>query len=109
MFFYVLILEIIRLGGTNIIKGLRDILIEEQARLENIINTVDGRLKHAPEGSLRLSKSHNHIQYYCCSEENKLGIYIAKDNIDLACMLAQKSYDKKVLNLVKKGYLRLAG
>ena len=83
----------------NIIKGLKDILIEEQTRLENIISTVEGRLKHAPEGNLRVSKSHNSIQYYCCDEENKLGCYILKKDFDLACKLAQKSYDKKALEI----------
>ena len=68
-------------------------------RLETIINDLKARLKHAPQGSLRLSKSHNHIQYYCCDEENKSGHYIPKDEFDLACKLAQKSYDKKALEL----------
>lgn len=77
-------------------------MIEEQARLENIINTVDARLKYAPKGNLRLSKSHNYIQYYCCNEENKSECYISKKDFDLACKLAQKSYDKKVLELVEK-------
>ena len=102
MNFYVLTSEKSRLGGTNIIKGLRDILIEEQTRLENIINTVNNRLKLAPQGNLRISKSNNHVQYYSCNEDNKSGSYISKKDFDLACKLAQKSYDKKVLELVKK-------
>ena len=27
------------------------------------------RLEQAPEGRLRLSRSHNHLQYYCCTDE----------------------------------------
>ena len=92
----------IRIRRYSIIKGLRNILLEEQARLETIIDDVKTRLKHAPQGSLRLSKSHNHIQYYCCDEENKSGHYIPKDEFDLACKLAQKSYDKKALELAEK-------
>ena len=42
-------------------KGLRNLLLEEQFRLENTINKVKDRLDLAPEGSLRLSKSHNHV------------------------------------------------
>ena len=83
-------------------KGLRNLLLEEQIRLENTINKVKDRLDLAPEGSLRLSKSHNHVQYYCCKEENKSGTYISKNNFDLARKLAQKSYDKKVLELAEK-------
>ena len=56
-------------------RGLRDLLLEEQFRLENTINKVKDRLKQAPEGNLRLSKSHNHVQYYCCKEENKTETY----------------------------------
>ncbi len=82
--------------------GLRDLLQEEQLRLEKIIKQVKNRLNLAPEGSLRLSKSHNNIQYYCCKEENKSGDYISKNNFDLARKLAQKSYDKKVLELAEK-------
>lgn len=93
---------IFKLGGTNIMKGLRNLLLEEQFRLENTINKVKDRLDLAPEGSLRLSKSHNHVQYYCCKEENKSGNYISKNNFDLAHKLAQKSYDKKVLELAEK-------
>ena len=58
-------------------NGLRNLLLKEQLRLENIINKVKARLETAPKGSLRLSKSHNHIQYYWCKEENKTGYYIS--------------------------------
>lgn len=97
-----LYIYIFKLGGTNIMKGLKNLLLEEQFRLENTINKVKDRLDLAPEGSLRLSKSHNHVQYYCCKEENKSGNYISKNNFDLARKLAQKSYDKKVLELAEK-------
>ena len=98
----VLIIYFFRFGGTNIMNGLRDLLLKEQLRLENIISKVKDRLKMAPEGSLRLSKSNNHIQYYWCKEENKTGYYISKNNIEVARKLAQKSYDKKVLELAEK-------
>ena len=80
-------------------KGLKNLLLQEQFRLENIIEKTKTRLDQAPEGRLRLSKSHNHIQYYCCTEEKKSGTYISKENEELAKRLAQKSYDEKVLQL----------
>jgi hypothetical protein len=80
-------------------KGLRNLLLEEQFRLENIIKETKTRLGQAPEGRLRLLKSHNQVQYYCCTEENKSGNYIPKEKIYLAKGLAQKSYDEKVLQL----------
>lgn len=60
------------------------------------------RLEQAPEGRLRLSRSHNHLQYYCCTDENRSGSYIARENIELAKKLAQKAYDEKVLQLAEK-------
>lgn len=83
-------------------KGLRNLLLEEQFRLENIVKTTKTRLDNAPEGRLRLSKSHNQVQYYCCTEEKKSGDYILKDNRLLAKQLAQKSYDEKILHMAEK-------
>lgn len=83
-------------------KDLRKALLTEQFRLEKIVKEASGRLKKAPSGRLRLSKSHNHVQYYCCTEEKKLGVYIPKENAALAQQLAQKSYDEKVLQLAEK-------
>lgn len=80
-------------------KGLKNLLLKEQFRLENIIKETKERLALAPEGRLRLSKSHNHIQYYCCTEEKKSGDYIPKGMVQLANKLAQKAYDEKILQL----------
>lgn len=77
-------------------------LLAEQRRLENIVQQVNERLKNAPEGSLRLSKTQNYSQYYHCTEENKRGSYISKENEELVQKLAQKSYDEKVLRCVEK-------
>lgn len=83
-------------------KGLRNLLLAEQHKLENIINTTKARLDAAPGGSLRLSKSHGYVQYYCYEDEMRGGNYITKENITLAQQLAQKSYDEKVLRLAEK-------
>jgi len=82
-------------------------LLAEKDRLEKIIKNASERLLDAPEGRLRLSKSQNHLQYYQCTEEKKRGIYIAKDNGELAQKLAQKSYDEKVLQLAEKRYSQI--
>ena len=88
-------------------KGLRNLLLKEQLRLERVIKEVTARLDKAPEGRLRLSKSHNYIQYYCCSEEKKSGDYISKEHAELAQQLAQKAYDQKVLKLAKKRFSQI--
>ena len=63
---------------------------------------MNSRLKDAPKGTLRMSKSHNKQQYYWCTEKKKAGIYINKNNIEMARKLAQKTYDEKVLRLAEK-------
>lgn len=83
-------------------KKLKELLLEEQQRLENITKVTKERLKDAPTGALRISKSHNTLQYYRCTEKKKSGIYINKNNIETAQQLAQKAYEEKVLKLAEK-------
>lgn len=85
-------------------QGLREILIQEQKRLEKIRRETEERLKNVPEGTLRISKSNNHIQYYHCKEgcTQKNGTYLHKSQEKLVRSLAQKNYDEKVLRLVEK-------
>lgn len=83
-------------------KGLKQLLLDEQKRLEKIVTETKGRLKDAPAGTLRMSKSHNTLQYYRCTNTKKSGTYINRNNIELARKLAQKSYDEKVLKLAEK-------
>ncbi len=84
--------------------GLKKKLTEEEERLRMIEKKLTARLKNAPEGTLRISKSNNRIQYYHCQEGDirKNGKYIKKSEEELACSLARKSYDEKVLRLVKR-------
>ena len=81
---------------------LKKLLLEEQFRLEKVIKETKASLENVPEGRLRLSKSHNHVQYYCCTEVKKSGEYIPKENLELAKKLAQKTYDYKILQLAEK-------
>lgn len=83
-------------------KGIKELLFEEQKRFEKIIKKTKNQLKDAPEGTLRMSKSHNTLQYYRCTDDKKSGTYINRDNIDMARKLAQKAYDEKVLKLAEK-------
>ncbi len=83
-------------------QGLKCILLKEQQRLEYIIETAKIRLKEAPEGTLRLSKSHDCIQYYHGTGGSKRGTYIEAGNKELPRKLAQKSYDEKVIRLAEK-------
>ena len=83
-------------------KRLKELLLGERKRLENIIKIEQRRLIDKPEGTLRLSKSKEYMQYYYCTEENKQGKYIGKGNEEWIRILAQKSYDEKILQLADK-------
>ena len=87
-------------------KGLKRMLLEEQKRLEQIIQTTKASLKDAPEGTLRVSKHRKYTQYYHRTDENKQiqnnGKYIKKNEQELVWKLAQKAYDEKVLTCVEK-------
>ena len=61
-------------------KGLKELLLKEEERLKEIVNKTKMRLEDVPEGSLRISKSNAHFQFYHCTDENKVGKYIAKGN-----------------------------
>lgn len=84
--------------------GLREKLIEEQTRLEKIECKIREQLIHVPEGTLRISKSNNYVQYYHCKEGyiQKNGKYLHSSEADLVHQLAQKSYNEKVLRLVER-------
>lgn len=53
-------------------KGLKELLLHEQERLETIIKKTKISLKDAPTGTLKLSRSHNKLQYYRCTDEKIL-------------------------------------
>lgn len=83
--------------------SLRERLLQEQHRLEKILQKTTEQLKDVPQGTLRLSSSKKWVQYYHCTPgEGKKGKYIPKINQKLICGLAQKSYDEKILKLAEK-------
>lgn len=84
------------------LRGLKNLLLAEQSRLEEILTATKKQLNNAPKGTLRLSQSNTYLQFYHCTEENKLGKYITKGNDELIQKLAQKSYDDRVLRLAEK-------
>lgn len=79
-----------------------ELLFKEEQRLKKIVEVTKNRLTEVPEGTLRMSKSHNKLQYYRCTKEKRLGFYISKENMELVRQLAQKTYDEKVLKVAEK-------
>ena len=76
----------------NELKTLKD-------SIENRITMINDRIKKAPYGSLRVSNKANRYQYYhmTASGDNH-GKYISKKDSVFAIQLAQKDYDKKLLD-----------
>ncbi|MDD7024769.1 MAG: hypothetical protein PUI37_07915, partial [Oscillospiraceae bacterium] len=84
-------------------RGLKQMLLQEQKYLEDIVNKAKTGLPAAPEGHLRISRDKNKIRYYHCTEDN-IGIYIPKSDKSLPQKLAQKTYN---LSVIKKAESRL--
>ena len=57
-------LKNLKMKGISDMNGLKNKLLEEQNRLEEMIKFQKEQLKNVPEGSLRLSKSHGKFQFY---------------------------------------------
>ena len=83
--------------------GLRKMLLEEQRRLEKILEKANEQLLSAPEGTVRISNSNGHTQFYLCNKEsNQCGSYISKTDSELVRQLGQKSYARKIHQISEK-------
>ena len=89
-------------------ETLKELLLKEQERLEQILEKAKVRLKDAPQGKLRLSSCRENVQYYHCTQgARKNGSYIPKEQMELIRRLAQKSYDEKIIRLADKRLSRV--
>ena len=87
---------------------LKEILLQEQERLENILRRTEEGLRNPPQGTLRISFSGKWVQYYhCIPGERENGDYIPQTNKELIQKLAQKTYDEKILKLAEKRLLQI--
>ena len=84
-------------------ETLRELLEKRKTSLEKLVERKTRALKKAPEGTLRCTKSLGYIRYYRVTPESGAnGKYINKSDFRLACALAQKEYDQKVLSIAKR-------
>ena len=88
-------------------KGLKNMLLAEQARLEAIIAKVQNEKQNLPDGRLRVSVDKGYIRYYHCLESEKAEAYIRRDKMELAKGLAQKGYNEKILKLAEKRWAQI--
>ena len=70
--------------------------------IEKRIKKISKRLEKAPEGSLRVSKTHGKPQFYIKTELYQPGKYIHRKDRPLAARLAQKDYDNKLLKVLEE-------
>lgn len=87
-------------------KGIENMLKEEEERLQKIQSAVRLRLSTAPEGTLRISSTGKYPQFMLCTDENqqtkRQGKYIKKCEEDTIKALAQKAYDKRLERIVTR-------
>ena len=77
-------------------NGLRELLLQEQKRLQSIIAKTNDNMISTPEGRLRISVDHGVTRFYQCIYD-RYGEYIPRENIQLPRQLAQKAYNETVL------------
>ncbi len=88
-------------------------LLLEKAKIRRkelaaIIVNVEKQLKAPPKGNLCVSKSHNTFQYYMAPEGNpNKRFYLNKKKRSLATGIAQRDYNKKLLETLKANILAL--
>lgn len=89
---------------TEMLMDLRD----EYRRLWKILKN---KKPSALDGHLVIARSRKTPQYFHCFRDPKTGreqrVYLRLEKRNLACLLAQKSYDKKAKSLVEKRLRRL--
>lgn len=87
----------------NFMEQIKNLLKLRQNNLLHLKKEKEKALDSVPEGYLRVCQTGNRTQYYQRKNpKDYSGTYIHKDNIDLAQKLAQKDYDKRVLEAVEK-------
>ena len=74
-------------------------LRQEARNLQKIISEAEKRLKHVPQGNLRVATKKNRIEYYYKDkrDKEKNGKYVSRADIELVRRIAQRDYDMQLL------------
>ena len=88
-------------------QGLKNMLLQEQSRLEEIVLKAKEEISNSPDGYLRISKDNKRARYYHCTN-SKIGDYIEKGNEQLPRQLAQKSYNRLIVKQAQKRLVQLS-
>ncbi len=87
-------------------NGLRELLLQEQKRLQSIIANISKSKAAIPEGRLRISVDHGVTRFYQCIDD-RYGEYIPREKIQLPRQLAQKAYNETVLKTAETRVKRI--
>lgn len=74
-------------------------LRQEARNLQKIISEAEKRLKHVPQGNLRVATKKNRVEYYYKDkrDKEKNGKYVSRADIELVRRIAQRDYDLQLL------------
>jgi len=85
---------------------MKTLLMLFRRRLEELRSAEEktlNQIKDSPEGSLRVANNDGFVRYYHVTQKNgKNGKYIRNESRDLACALAQKDYNTRLLRSIQK-------
>ncbi len=77
-------------------------LAAEKKHLEKLVREAEKRLAKAPDGSVRVTRCRNYLQFYRLQRQgDRRGVYMPAAEKDTAIALIQKRYDKKLLRHIK--------
>jgi len=84
-------------------EEIKKMLEAREKELLRLKREKEKALKNVPGGTLRICDYGNRTQYYHRKNaKDSSGVYIPEKDRELACKLAQKEYDSKVLKAIEK-------
>ena len=90
-------------GIMSFAKEIKDTMLKRKMELLKLGKETEKNLQDAPEGTLRISRSRGRTQYYLRKRPaDKGGTYISKDKKELVVKLAQKDYDQKLSEAIRR-------
>ena len=86
-----------------LMEKIKETLDERQTMLRQILRMTSKPMKNVPDGRLRVIQNKGCAQYYLrSSPSDKNGVYLKKDQIQLAKVLAEKEYNEAINKAAKK-------
>ena len=84
-------------------EDIINLLKAREEQLQKLKTEKEKALDNVPSGTLRVNKHRNKVQYFHRTSPNDHnGVYISLKDNELACKLAQKDYDSKVLHSIEE-------